>query len=389
MTSGCRAEACPCLPVVRLEALGLLSQGVGVEAERAQPLNVVESPGNRDAMAAPRELEQRRDQRVQAAGGQRGSMPKQTTTRGTARTALEELTDSGRLPALAGDVEHELETARRRVNSGELLELPGMGLPADQPTRELTSGARMPVLGLGVWQLAGGGETERAVEWALEAGYRHIDTASMYRNEQSVGAALKRSGLSREQVFVTTKLMPIHASAARELAKSLKRLKLDYVDLYLIHWPTPLLRRRYWQQLISLQERGLTREIGVSNYSRSQLEELRRRGLKIPAVNQVHFSPFHHSRPLLEYCDAHGIVLEAYSPLERGRGVHDPTIVRLAEQLGRTPAQIMLRWAIQQQTVVIPKSSHQDRIRSNAQLFDFQLSDADMQILDQLDRGQD
>ncbi len=245
----------------------------------------------------------------------------------------------------------------------------------------------MPVLGLGVWQMAAGTETEQAVTWALEAGYRHIDTASMYRNEQSVGAALKRSGLSRDEIFVTTKLMPTHASAARELGKSLKRLNLDYVDLYLIHWPTPLLHRRYWRQLESLQEHGLTREIGVSNYNRSQLETLRRDGLETPAVNQVQFSPFHYRRQLLEYCTEHGIVLEAYSPLERGRGLDDPTIKTLADQLGRTPAQVMLRWALQHQTVVIPKSSNQERIRANAQLFDFELSPGDMQLLDALDQS--
>jgi diketogulonate reductase-like aldo/keto reductase len=262
-----------------------------------------------------------------------------------------------------------------------------MGSPDDHPTRKLPGGARMPVLGLGVWQMAAGTETEQAVTWALEAGYRHIDTASMYHNEQSVGAALNGSGLPRDEVFVTTKLLPTHASAARELRKSLKRLNLDYVDLYLIHWPIPLISTRYWRQLESIQEQGLTKEIGVSNYSRSQLETLREKGLKTPAVNQVKFSPFHYRRNLLEYCNEHGIVLEAYSPLERGRGLGDPTITSLAEQLGRTPAQVMLRWAIQHQTVVIPKSSRQDRIRANAQLFDFELSDTEMQLLEALASG--
>jgi 2,5-diketo-D-gluconate reductase A len=244
----------------------------------------------------------------------------------------------------------------------------------------------MPVLGLGVWQMAAGTETERAVGWALEAGYRHIDTASMYRNEQSVGAALKQSGLPRDEVFVTTKLLPTHASAARELTKSLKRLNLDYVDLYLIHWPIPLVHMRYWRQLEKLQERGLAREIGVSNYSSDQLEQLKRAGLATPAVNQVHFSPFHYRRQLLEYCNRHGIILEAYSPLERGRGLQDPTITTVAERLGRTPAQVMLRWAIQHRTVVIPKSSREERIRANAELFDFELSEKDMQLLDRLDQ---
>ncbi len=244
----------------------------------------------------------------------------------------------------------------------------------------------MPVLGLGVWQMTAGAETEQAVEWALEAGYRHIDTASMYRNEQSVGAALRRSGLPREQVFVTTKLLPTHMSAARELEKSLSRLGLDYVDLYLIHWPLPLVTARFWRELESLQEHGLAQAIGVSNFGRDRLETLRRGTSRMPAVDQVQFSPFRYRRRLLDYCLEQGIVFEAYSPLERGQGLQDTTITALAERLGRTPAQIMLRWGIQHQVVVIPKSSNKERIYSNAQLFDFELADTDMQILDALDR---
>jgi diketogulonate reductase-like aldo/keto reductase len=259
-------------------------------------------------------------------------------------------------------------------------------LDGDQPTRELAGGAKMPVLGLGVWQMTAGAETEQAVEWALEAGYRHIDTASVYRNEQSVGAALKRSGLPREQVFVTTKLMPAHPSAARELEKSLERLSLDYVDLYLIHWPLPLRTARLWRDLESLQERGLTREIGVSNFGTDRLRKLIRGPSRLPAVDQVQISPFRYRRRLLEYCLEQGIVFEAYSPLERGQGLHDPTIAAVAERLGRTPAQVMLRWAIQRQAVVIPKSSRKERIRSNAELFDFELADSDMRNLDALDR---
>jgi diketogulonate reductase-like aldo/keto reductase len=244
----------------------------------------------------------------------------------------------------------------------------------------------MPVLGLGVWQMAAGTATEQAVEWALEAGYRHVDTASIYRNERSVGAALRRSGLPREQVFVTTKLMPARVSAARELEKSLERLGLAHVDLYLIHWPLPLLNARLWRELESLQERELAKAIGVSNFGHDTLEALLRSASRKPAVNQVQFSPFHYRRRLLEYCLEQAIVFEAYSPLARGRGLQDPTITALAERLGRTPAQVMLRWAIQHQALVIPKSSRKERIRSNAQLFDFELTDTDMRALDALDR---
>jgi diketogulonate reductase-like aldo/keto reductase len=243
----------------------------------------------------------------------------------------------------------------------------------------------MPVLGLGVWQMAAGAETEQAVEYALEVGYRHIDTASLYRNEQSVGAALKHSGLPRDEVFITTKLAS-HPNSARALAKSLRRLNLDYVDLYLIHWPIPMLSGRHWRQLASLQDRGLTREIGVSNFGIKRLETLRKHASVLPAVNQVQFSPYHYRRRLLDYCEEYGVVLEAYSPLARGQGLRDPTIASLAERLGRTPAQVMLRWAIQHRAIVIPKSTHKERIRTNGQVFDFALSDEDMQTLDELDR---
>lgn len=242
----------------------------------------------------------------------------------------------------------------------------------------------MPVLGLGVWQMAAGAETERAVTWALEAGYRHIDTASMYHNEKSVGDAIRRFGIPREEVFVTTKLFPKSPNAGRELRRSLERLGFDYVDLYLIHWPIPLLRTRHWRQLEVLQEQGLTREIGVSNYGTDHLDALRRKGLPTPAVNQVHFSPLHYEPRVLEYCDEHGIVLEAYSPLERGRGLVDPTVREVADRVGRTSAQVMIRWAIQKNAVVIPKSTQEERIRANAQVFDFALDSDDMRLLDAL-----
>jgi diketogulonate reductase-like aldo/keto reductase len=252
------------------------------------------------------------------------------------------------------------------------------------PTRQLPRGARMPVLGLGVWQMAAGAETEQAVEWALELGYRHIDTATMYRNEQSVGAAVARSGLPREEIFVTTKLLPTHTSAERELRKSLDRLKLDYVDLYLIHWPVPLMTARCWRQLESLQERGLAREIGVSNFGADLLESLRKDGRTTPAVNQVHYSVFRHKGQPVDYLREHGIVLEAYSPLERGKIDH-PTIAGIADEVGRPPAQVMLRWAVQHDAVVIPKSTRRERIESNARIFDFELDDGQMKRLDGLD----
>jgi diketogulonate reductase-like aldo/keto reductase len=251
--------------------------------------------------------------------------------------------------------------------------------------RDLGDGVSMPVLGLGVWQMAEGPETEQAVEWALEAGYRHVDTASMYKNERSVGAAIARSGLRREDVFVTTKWMPFRGPRG-EFERSLERLGLAYVDLYLVHWPVPVRSDRGWSELVRLKERGLARAIGVSNYGTDLLGRMLGRSSPPPAVNQVHFSPVNFRRRLLEYCDSHGIVFEAYSPLEQGSALAEPAIVEIARRIGRTPAQVMLRWSLQQGAVVIPKSSRQERIRENAQIFDFELDPNDMRKLDALDR---
>jgi 2,5-diketo-D-gluconate reductase A len=250
--------------------------------------------------------------------------------------------------------------------------------------KDLGEGVTMPVLGLGVWQIPDGAECEQAVEWALEAGYRHIDTAAYYRNERSVGAALARSGLPRADVFVTTKWVPLARGAAGEIARSLERLELEFVDLYLIHWPVPFRSGRGWRELEQIQERGLARAIGVSNYGVERLEGTVASATRPPAVNQVHFSPFNWSRDLLEACERLGVVLEAYSPLERGRGLDDPAIAGIAARLERTSAHVMLRWAVQHGAVVIPKSSRRDRIVSNAQIFDFELNDDDMRTLDAL-----
>jgi diketogulonate reductase-like aldo/keto reductase len=256
--------------------------------------------------------------------------------------------------------------------------------PMDVPARDIGDGVQMPMLGLGVWQMAAGRETEQAVEWALEAGYRHIDTATMYRNERSVGAALARSGLPREDVFVTTKWLPTMRSARVELDRSLERLDLEYVDLYLIHWPIPLRSGNAWSQLQALREHRLARAIGVSNYGADRLERILAAG-RGPAVDQVLFNPFQFRRGLLEFCEQHAIVLEAYSPLDRGRALAHPRVVEIARRLGRTPAQVLLRWSIEHNVPVIPKSSRQDRLRSNAQIFDFALEPDDMRALDALD----
>jgi diketogulonate reductase-like aldo/keto reductase len=253
------------------------------------------------------------------------------------------------------------------------------------PTTPIGDGLAMPLLGLGVWQVAEGLQTRRAVGWALEAGYRHIDTAQAYGNERGVGEALRESGVPREDVFLTTKFRPGRRDPERELQASLDRLGVDQVDLYLVHWPQggPT---RAWSGMERAAQGGLARAIGVSNFSVDDLDAVMAGAGIAPAVNQVQFSPFQFRRRLLDACRRHGVVLEAYSPLTRGRNLTHPTVARIAARLGRTPAQVLLRWAVQRGIPVIPKSVRRERIVENAQVFDFTLGDDDLAALDALDR---
>jgi diketogulonate reductase-like aldo/keto reductase len=251
-------------------------------------------------------------------------------------------------------------------------------------TVALSNGVEMPLLGLGVFQVPSGAETENAVRWALEAGYRHVDTAALYANEQSVGRALAASGLPREELFVTTKLLPRTRDARNALEHSLRLLGLDHVDLYLIHWPTGLAAEQ-WEALERAYEDGLARAIGVSNWGAGDLARTVERGRIVPHVDQVQFSPFEFRRALLDECRRLGVVFESYSPLKRGRGLRDETVGRIAGELGRTPAQVMLRWAIERDIPVIPKSVRRERIVENAQVFDFHLEAEAMAALDALD----
>ena len=258
-------------------------------------------------------------------------------------------------------------------------------LTADGRARLLSNGVEMPLLGLGVWQLRAGRQTEQAVSWALEAGYRHVDTARLYRNEQSVGAGVRSSGLPREEVFVATKFHPRDADPVRSVGESLRLLGLEYVDLYLVHWPTgdP---RRAWDGFERIAERGLARAVGVSNYGAGQLAALLESASLPPAVNQIELSPFQYRRALVETCERAGVVPEAYSPLTRGTDLGNRTVAAVAERHGRTPAQVLLRWAVQRGIPVIPKSGNRDRIVENSRIFDFALADDDMAALDALDR---
>jgi diketogulonate reductase-like aldo/keto reductase len=264
------------------------------------------------------------------------------------------------------------------------------------PLRGLTSrvrlnqGPEMPVLGLGVFQSPPGTETRRAVAWALEAGYRLIDTAAMYGNEADVGAAVRASRVPREEIFITTKLWHTehgYDAAKRAGRRSLETLGLDHIDLYLIHWPranSPADRLGSWKALEELRDDGLCRAIGVSNYAIRHLEELRAHASTPPAVNQVEFHPFVYDPELLAYCSARGIQVEAYSPLTRNRRLDDAAIASVARDHGRSPAQVLIRWGLQHGVVEIPKSVHRERIEENARVFDFELAPAEMAQLDSL-----
>jgi diketogulonate reductase-like aldo/keto reductase len=256
---------------------------------------------------------------------------------------------------------------------------------ADGRARILADGYPMPILGLGVWQIPEGAACVNAVRWALDLGYRHIDTAQGYGNEASVGRALRESGVPRDEVFITTKFLPDRADPVAEAEQSLRRLGVDYVDLYLVHWPAgaPVAA---WPGMERSRERGLARSIGVSNFSVADLAAVMAAGTIPPVVNQVQFSPVRYRRRLLEACRQRGILVEAYSSLGTGRYLDDPVVQQIARRVGRTSAQVLLRWCLQHDVLVIPKSVHQERIRENAQIFDFSLSSVDMAELDALDR---
>lgn len=280
-----------------------------------------------------------------------------------------------------------------------------MGLTIDSKIT-LNDGHVIPRFGLGVWQTRAGTTCKAAVLAALEAGYRHIDTAAMYGNEESVGAAIRMSGIPRENIFVTTKLSNAdHENPERAMDTSLRKLNLDYVDLYLIHYPVQE-RRQSWRALEALQAQGKTRSIGVSNFTIRHLTELLAETDRVPAVNQVEFHPYLYQRELLDFCTAKGIVIDAYSPLTHGKRLNDPRLLAVAKKYAkvgqpaahwsqlslirkhfrrpgiRSTAQILIRWALQHQLVVIPKSARRERILENVDVFDFEITETDMQLLD-------
>jgi 2,5-diketo-D-gluconate reductase A len=262
------------------------------------------------------------------------------------------------------------------------------------PVLELNDGHTIPQLGFGVFKIPPP-ETERAVAIALEVGYRHIDTAEMYGNEAGVGRAVRSSGLDRDEVFVTSKLNNgFHRpdDARVEFDGTLRALGFDYVDLFLIHWPLPTLYGgdfvSTWRTLEEFHAEGRARSIGVSNFQVHHLERLAAETETVPAVNQIEAHPYLTNDEVRAYDREHGIATEAWSPIAKGRVLTDPTITAIANRLGRTPAQVTLRWHIQRGDIVFPKSTAPSRIKENFEIFDFQLSEGDIAAISALDRGE-
>jgi 2,5-diketo-D-gluconate reductase A len=262
------------------------------------------------------------------------------------------------------------------------------------PTIELNDGHAIPQLGFGVFQIPPA-DTAQAVSVALEAGYRHIDTAEMYGNEQGVGDAVRASGVDRADVFITSKLnngFHVPDEARRAFDKTLTALGSDYVDLFLIHWPLPTLYDgdyvSTWKTLEEFLSDGRARSIGVSNFQVAHLERLAAESDVVPAVNQVELHPYFHNAEVDAYGRAHGIATEAWAPIAQGKVLDDPALAGIAAKHGRSPAQVVLRWHIQRGNIVFPKSTTPSRIKENFELFDFELEPDDVQAIDALDRGE-
>eukprot|EP00243_Klebsormidium_subtile_P002174 TRINITY_DN1416_c0_g1_i2.p1 TRINITY_DN1416_c0_g1~~TRINITY_DN1416_c0_g1_i2.p1 ORF type:complete len:316 (+),score=34.82 TRINITY_DN1416_c0_g1_i2:97-948(+) len=250
----------------------------------------------------------------------------------------------------------------------------------------LKQGVKIPRIGLGVFQSAPGPETEEAVACALQEGYRHIDTAALYRNEASVGAAIRNSGIPREEIFVTTKLWNSdhgYQQTLQAFQRSLVNLGLEYVDLYLVHSPMRVDKRlETWKAMETILKSGRARSIGVSNYGIHHLEELFANCTIRPSVNQVELHPYHTRTVLVDFCKRNGIALQAYSPLTKGRRLKDPALQEIAHRYHKTPAQLLLRWGLQKGFIVLPKSVTPQRILQNIQVTDFEISATDMAQLD-------
>ncbi|GET26817.1 aldo/keto reductase [Prolixibacter sp. NT017] len=260
-----------------------------------------------------------------------------------------------------------------------------------QGTVTLSNDVEMPYFGLGVFQSEEGEEVMNAVKWAIEAGYRHVDTAALYRNEKGVGQAIRESGINRKEIFVTSKVWNSdqgYDQTLKAFDTSLNKLGFDYLDLYLVHWPVSRKYKDTWKALEKLYKDGKVRAIGVSNFMQHHLEDLMQDAEIMPMVNQVEFHPRLVQQELVDFCLKNNIRHEAWSPLMQGKVLDLPEIKAIAKKYGNSTAQVILRWDLQKGVITIPKSVHKERIVSNADIFDFSLSDEEMKTLDSLDKGE-
>ena len=259
-----------------------------------------------------------------------------------------------------------------------------------QSTKKLANGVEMPIFGLGVYKMTEPQETVEAITKALQVGYRAIDTAALYYNEEQVGEAIRHSGVPREEIFVTTKVWNTdqgYDNTLRAFEVSLKKLGMDYIDLYLTHWPVEGKYPETYRAIERLYEEKLIRVPGVSNHHEQHLTEVLKVAQTPPMVNQVEVHPYLSQEPLRVFCKEHGIAVTAWSPLGRGGVLHDEAIVQVGEKHGKSPAQVVLRWHIQNDILVIPKSVTPSRIKENADIFDFELTPDDMKVLNGLNRN--
>ncbi|MGO2266449.1 MAG: aldo/keto reductase [Vagococcus salmoninarum] len=258
-------------------------------------------------------------------------------------------------------------------------------------SRTLSNGIEMPRLGLGVWKAKDDEEVINAVKWAIETGYASIDTAAIYKNESGVGIGLKESGVKREDIFVTTKVWNEDQGYDSTLAAfetSLAKLQLDYVDLYLIHWPVAGKYKETWKALEHLYKEGRVKAIGVCNFHEHHLRDLMGEAEVMPMVNQIELHPLLNQLPLRSFCEEHNIAVEAWSPLGQGNLLTDERLVTMGEKYGKTPAQLILRWDLENDIITIPKSVTESRIQQNAAIFDFELTPADKKAIDEFHTGQ-
>jgi len=257
-------------------------------------------------------------------------------------------------------------------------------------TKELNNSVKIPLFGLGTYLNDNGKQAIDTMLYALEIGYRHIDTAAMYENEKEVGEAVHQSGIPREEIFITTKLWNSDHGYQKTIDafnKSLDKLKLNYIDLYLIHWPVENLRVESWRALEKLYEDGLCKSIGVSNYMERHIAELLNNSEITPVINQVEFSPFLYLKNLQTYCESKKIGLESYSPLTKGYKLNDSRLIEIANRYNKSTSQMLIRWCLQKGVICIPKSSQKNHIKENAEVFDFEISESDIVALNNLNEN--